>query len=220
MPGNLDLLKKQQEEISRQVILTNQLPQTIHSIAAADISCSRFSQTGYAAVVVCSYPGLQVVDTAGVIAELQIPYIPGFLGFREWPLIRSCLEKLNITPDVLICDGQGLAHPRRAGLACHAGVKSGLITIGCAKSHLIGIYHEPGPNKGDKSDLTDRGDKIGEVVRTRDGVKPLFISPGHRIDFAHATEVIMALCPKYRQPIPIQLAHRAVNAMRVKSNIP
>lgn len=216
MPRDLSELRRQQIEIAGRVSLRNELPalSRIRTTAGADISCGRFSKIGYAAIVVLSYPDGEILETAQATGILDFPYIPGYLSFREWPLIEKCLAKLNIPPDVLICDGHGIAHPRRAGLASHVGVLSGLITVGCAKSRLTGEYKEPGETKGSASDLILEGSKVGEVLRTRDRVKPLFISPGHRIDFRRASRLILSLCGKYRQPEPIRAAHRLVNEMR------
>lgn len=216
MKYNLDRLKQRQFEIGGNVILENQIPSPIQTVGGADISFTRASKVGYAAIVVFSYPDLNVLESVEVEKELSFPYIPGYLGFREWPLIEEGLNRLKKTPGLLICDGQGLAHPRHAGLACHVGVESGLVTIGCAKSRLVGEYEEPGPLRGDRGNLVWQGNKVGEVVRTRDHVKPLFISPGHRIDFETSTAMVLSMCLKYRQPIPIRAAHRTVNAFRKK----
>ncbi len=211
-------LRRQQVEISKQVIVENHLPplEQIRFIAGADVSHSRFSSLGFAGVVVMTYPGLETVEERGVQGVLEFPYIPGFLSFREFPLIRQCLDQLQVQPDVLICDGQGIAHPRRAGLATHTGVLTNRITIGCGKSRLCGEYQEPDRRKGSVSDLMYKGDKIGEVVRSRDNTHPLFISPGHKTDFATATRIILSLCAKYRQPEPIRRVHNYVNQLRLQ----
>lgn len=214
MDVDISSLKAQQENIAKQVDLCYSAANVIQTVAGADISFNRFSPVAYGALVVFSYPSLNELVSVTVKDHLKLPYIPGYLAFREWPLIQACLERLPFKPDLLICDGQGLAHPRRAGLACHAGVESGLMTIGCAKSRLIGEYMEPGERKGSRSDLLYENQKVGEVVRTRDHVKPLFISPGHRIDFEHATQIILSLCPCFRQPVPIRAAHTLVNQFR------
>ncbi len=218
MPRDMEALRREQAEIAGQVSLWNELPplDRIKTVAGADISCGRFSKTGFAAVVVLSYPDCTIVETAQASGILEFPYIPGYLAFREWPLVKRCLSQLTIVPDVLICDGQGIAHPRRAGLASHIGVLSGLIAIGCAKSRLVGDYREPGERRGSIADLMLEGEKVGEVLRSRDRVKPLFVSPGHRIDFSHATELILNLCRRYRQPEPIRAAHGLVNAIRMQ----
>ncbi|MEW6235706.1 MAG: endonuclease V [Candidatus Omnitrophota bacterium] len=216
MKQDIPSLREKQEEIARRVDLHNALPpfDQLQTVGAADISCGRFSKIGYAAVVVMTYPNLELIERVWAEEELAFPYIPGFLAFREWPLVKTCLERLKALPQVLVCDGQGIAHPRRAGLASHIGVESGLITVGCAKSRLVGEYAEPGLERGGKSDLLLNGDKIGEVVRTRNHVKPLFISPGHRIDFERSTQLILHLCRQCRLPEPIREAHRFVNEIR------
>jgi deoxyribonuclease V len=213
----MNALRLEQQDIARRVSLRNELAplNALKTVAGADISCNRFSKSGFAAIVVMSYPDGGIIETTSAIGDLDFPYIPGYLAFREWPLLEQCFQDLSITPDVLICDGQGIAHHRRAGLAAHVGVLSGLITVGCAKSRLIGEYEEPAAEKGSASDLLHNNEKIGEVLRTRDRVKPLFISPGHRIDFKHSSQLILSLCPKYRQPLPIRAAHNFVNQLRI-----
>ncbi len=210
--------QKYQAWIADQVSLNNRLPpfHAIQTVAGADISFGRFSKTGFAVVIVLSYPKLEIIEESSCVQTLDYPYIPGYLAFREWPLVRSCLETLKTKPDVLLCDGQGIAHPRGAGLASHIGVESGLITIGCAKNRLVGEYGELGIERGSISDLLYQGKKIGEVLRTRRGIKPLFVSPGHQIDFLHASQLILELCRKYRQPEPIRAAHCYVNQLRVR----
>jgi len=220
MKQDIRFLREKQEEIARRVDLHNALPsfEELQTVGAADLSCSRFSKMGYAAVVVMSYPNLELIERAWAAELLTFPYIPGYLAFREWPLVKICLERLKTLPQVLVCDGQGIAHPRRAGLASQIGVESGLITVGCAKSRLVGECSKPGFKRGDKSDLMMNGDKIGEVVRTRNNVKPLYISPGHQIDFEHSTQMILHLCRQCRQPEPIREAHRFVNEIRKREN--
>ncbi|MBI1387878.1 MAG: endonuclease V [bacterium] len=185
----------------------------IKTVAGADVSCDMFSRIGYAAVVVYSYPSLKRIEEAGVKRELDIPYIPGYLSFREGPLIHECLKKIKARPDVLICDGQGLAHPRRAGLACHIGVSEDLPTVGCAKSRLIGEYHALLDDRGERSELYDKNERIGVVLRSRSRVKPLFISPGHKMDIDFAADLVLSMC-KFRLPEPIRAAHNYVNWLR------
>lgn len=210
-------MKQEQARIAKRVSLNCAFSSLsdITSIAAADISCNRGSNRGYAAVMLFTYPAIERVDQASIAMEMVAPYVPGFLSFRESPLIEDCLDKLKMKPDLLICDGQGYAHPRRAGLACHIGVKTGIPTIGCAKSKLIGVHTEP-PDEADSwVDLIHNSEKVGEVVRTRRGVSPLYISPGHLIDFETSTQVILSLCRGVRQPEPIRAAHRYVNQLRM-----
>ena len=191
-------------EISRQGTVTE--PQYI---AGVDISVNRWAKTGTAAAVVLSYPDLELVDVQVVKASLDFPYVPGLLTFREAPLILAACEKLRVTPDLFIVDGQGVAHPRRIGLASHLGLCLDIPTIGCAKSRLCGEYAEPASEAGSFTELKDNGEVIGAVVRTRKGVKPVFISVGHRICLANAVHWVLACCRGYRVPQPTRLAHQA-----------
>jgi deoxyribonuclease V len=180
-------------------------------IAGADISVNRFKKTGRAAVVVLSYPELEIVEVQTVTGDVTFPYVPGLLSFREMPLILPALEKLKVTPDLVIMDGQGFAHPRRIGIACHLGLFLGIPTIGCAKSRLVGTYKEPGSKPGKWSVLLDDLDVIGAVVRTKLNVKPVYVSPGHMITLNSAIDWILACCRGYRLPEPTRLAHLAAN---------
>ncbi len=138
--------------------------------------------------------------------KLCFPYVPGLLTFREGRAIFNALRKLKMRPDVTLVDGQGIAHPRRIGIASHIGVISGTPTIGCAKSRLIGEYEEPSEEKGSWTYLFDRGEKVGVVLRTRAGVKPLFVSPGHLTDIASSVRIVMACLSRYRIPEPLRRA--------------
>jgi deoxyribonuclease V len=184
------------------------------TVGGADVSYNKWSPTLYAAVVVLRADTLEVIERSGVVAEATFPYIPGLLSFREAPAVIEAFEQLSVRPDVLICDGQGIAHPRRLGLASHLGLWLELPTIGCAKSHLFGDYEEPGPNRGDWSPMTDGDETIGAVLRTRDNVKPLFVSPGHLCDLQSAIAAVLAATRRYRQPVTTQMAHAYVNEMR------
>jgi deoxyribonuclease V len=178
-------------------------------IAGVDISVDRLAKTGTAAVVVLNYPGLEVVETRVVTDRIGFPYVPGLLTFREAPLTLAACEKLTVTPDIVMVDGQGVAHPRRIGLASHLGLCLDTPTIGCAKSRLIGEHAEPGMEAGSYADLSDRGEVIGAVLRTRSGVSPVFVSIGHRISLPSAIQWVMACCRGYRLPEPTRLAHMA-----------
>jgi len=178
-------------------------------IAGADISVDRVAGTGTAAVVVLSYPELAVVEVKTVTRPITFPYVPGLLSFREAPLVLAACERLELTPDLLLVDGQGIAHPRRLGLAAHLGLFLEVPTIGCAKSRLCGEYAEPGNEAGSASELEDNGEVIGAIVRTRTGVKPLFISIGNRIDLPQAISRVLDCCRGYRLPEPTRRAHLA-----------
>lgn len=184
-------------------------------IAGADCSYNRFSPTLYAAVVVLSTEDWSIVETQGVVSTASFPYVPGLLSFREVPIVLEAFAKLQSKPDAVMCDGQGFAHPRRFGLACHLGLWLQLPTFGCAKSRLIGAHDEPGPDVGATAALRDKGKIIGTVVRTRDGVKPLFVSAGHRIDLKSAVQWTLRSARGYRVPEPTRQAHLAVNRMRM-----
>jgi deoxyribonuclease V len=186
------------------------------TVAAADVSYNKFDPWLYAAVVVVDAATFEVIEQVGVVGEAKFSYVPGLLSFREAPAVLDAFRKLKTTPDVVLCDGQGTAHPRRMGLACHLGLWLNIPTIGCAKSRLCGEYEEPGPARGDRSPLVDRGEVVGAVVRTRDRVSPLYVSPGHRCDLESAVKVVLASTPKYRLPLSSRLAHEKVNELRLK----
>jgi deoxyribonuclease V len=186
----------------------------IKTLAGADVSYDKHDRWLYAAMVVVRADTGEVIERAGVVAEAKFPYVPGLLSFREAPAVIEAFERLTVRPDVLVCDGQGIAHPRRLGLASHLGLWLNLPTIGCAKSWLHGDYEQPGLTRGDWSPLTDAGETIGAVLRTRSRVKPLFVSPGHLCDLAGAIAVVLAASPTYRQPITSRLAHQYVNDLR------
>jgi deoxyribonuclease V len=167
-----------------------------------------------AAVVTLSYPDLAVVAYATATRPVDFPYMPGLLSFREGPAVLDALAKLTTTPDLLIFDGQGLAHPRRFGLACHIGLLVDIPTIGCAKSRLCGRYAEPGPERGDFAWLTDQGETIGAVVRTRPKVKPVFVSIGHRVDLPTSIDYVLRCCQGYRLPETTRWADRVAGRER------
>jgi deoxyribonuclease V len=161
-----------------------------------------------AAVVLLSYPSLEPVEQSVVEAEVTFPYVPGLLAVREIPALLQAFERLERAPDLLVVDGQGLAHPRRLGIACHLGLLLDLPAIGCAKSRLVGDHDEPGPAAGSRADLRHNDDHIGVVLRTRDGGRPLYVSPGHRIGVAQAADWVLRLSKGYRLPEPTRLADR------------
>ena len=188
----------------------------INTIAGADISFNKFSETVYAGIVVLSLPDLRIVESAGVRSVAKFPYVPGLLSFRETPSVLDAWEKLKTKPDVLMLDGQGIAHPRRFGIACHVGLLLDLPTIGCAKSILVGKHGELGLEAGSRSPLIDRGEQVGVALRTKNKVSPVYVSPGHLIDLDSAVDLALRSTGKYRQPEPTRQAHLFVNRLRVK----
>lgn len=164
-----------------------------------------------AAVVVLRYPELTVVETSVVEAAVTFPYVPGLLAFRECPTVLSAFAQLASVPDLVIVDGQGLAHPRRFGLACHLGVILDLPTIGCAKSRLVGTHDYPGGPVGSRVNLWDGGEIIGAVIRSKDRTNPLYISIGHKVDLETSVQYVLACCRGYRLPETSRLAHLAAS---------
>ena len=157
-----------------------------------------------------TFPGLELLEQSLWEGEVEFPYIPGLLGFREAPALVGALKRLRREPEVILCDGHGLAHPRGLGLACHLGLVVGIPTIGCAKTPLFGEWKQPGRARGANSPIVGReGEVIGVVLRTRAGVKPIFVSPGHLIDLSRAVEIVLACSPRYRIPAPLRAAHQA-----------
>jgi len=187
----------------------------VNTIAGADISFNKFSDTVYAGVVVLSLPDLQIIETAGVRSVTKFPYVPGLLSFRETPSVLEAWAKLKTQPDVLMLDGQGIAHPRRFGIACHVGILLDMPTIGCAKSILVGKFGDLGLEAGSQSPLIDRGEQVGVALRTKNKVAPVYVSPGHRIDLVSAVDLVLRSMRKYRQPEPTRQAHLLVNQLRV-----
>jgi deoxyribonuclease V len=166
-------------------------------------------------VVVLAWPSLEIVETATARGRSPFPYVPGLLSFREGPILMRAFRRLREPPDLVILDGQGTAHMRGFGIACHLGLLLDVPSIGCAKSRLVGEHEEPGVSPGDHVPLRHEGRRVGSVVRTRRGVKPVFVSPGHRIGHAAAVRWVVRTCRGYRLPEPTRQAHLAANRLRV-----
>lgn len=187
-----------QKQSAREVVTRDELPD-ITTVAGVDVGFEN-QDTARAAIVVLRLSDLKPIDHAIARQPVPMPYIPGLLSFRECPVILEALGKLDRKPDLLLCDGQGIAHPRRLGVASHTGILTGLPAIGVGKSRLTGT-HAPVPDeRGAWVPLEDRGETIGAVLRTREGVKPLYISPGHRISLPTAIHYVMACVTRYRLP--------------------
>ncbi len=208
MAGRFAGLVEVQRRLAGKVIVGDDLPASVRTVAGVDAAFPRGRGVTRAAVVLMSFPELDLLDEVVVERATEMPYIPSLLSFRELPAVLAALEQLKITPDLILCDGQGRAHPRRFGIACHLGVETGLATVGVAKSRLCGTFEEPGNLKGEQSALHDGDERIGMVVRSRTGVRPIFVSNGHRISLDSAVKFAMACTPKYRLPEPIRMADR------------
>jgi deoxyribonuclease V len=181
----------------------------IEQVGGVDVTYKKGSSKATAAAVVLSFPGLAVLETRVVEGEVSFPYVPGLFSFREIPLLIPALEKLKTTPQVMLVDGQGIAHPQRMGLAAHLGILMDIPTIGCAKSRLLGTHEEPSKEKGACSYLYDKAEVIGAVVRTRTNISPVYVSIGHKISLLTAVELVLKCITKFRIPEPLRTAHIA-----------
>ncbi len=216
----LETLKRKQEALARRVRL-EPLPRVPESLAGVDVSYSRSLQRMVAVVVVFRWPGLEPVAEAWAVAPVRFPYVPTFLSFRELPVVLQAVRKLPRWPDLFLVDGQGIAHPRRLGIAAHLGVLLDRPTVGVAKHRLIGTYEEPPNPAGSAVPLMDQGEQVGWVVRTRSRVKPVFVSPGHRITLQESLQWVLATCRGFRLPEPLRRAdHRSRMRVRVLATDP
>jgi len=211
---NINEAKQIQLELAAQVSQQNNSIKP-KFIAGVDISAEHAQKTARAAVVVLSYPELRPCEIQTAEDVLSFPYIPGLLSFRETPLILAAWSRLSIQPDLLIVDGHGIAHPRRFGIASHLGLLLDIPTIGCAKSRLCGLESPVAPEAGSHAELTDNGEIIGVVLRSKTDTKPIYISVGHKLDLTTAIEWTIGCCRGYRLPEPVRLAHLAAGGNRL-----
>jgi deoxyribonuclease V len=202
-----------QKDLAPKVVAGPALDLTgLNHVAGADVSTG--GDMGYATVVVLDFPSLSPVEVQGFETKLTFPYVPGLLAFREIPAVAGALEKVQTPVDAVIFDAQGLAHPRRMGLASHLGLFLDVPSVGCAKNRLVGTHEETGQEKGSATDLVHRDEVIGKVLRTRSSVSPVYVSVGNRIDLQSAVELVLACSPKYRLPETTRQAHNAANRLR------
>jgi len=210
------LQKKLREEVD-----ISPLKKSIKTIAGADVSLNRFGKIAYACVVVLSYPELKVLEIGNAQMEVALPYIPGLLSFREIPVLLKAYESLKIKPDLVVVDGQGIAHPRRLGIAAHFGMVTGIPTIGCAKSILYGVPRATlAEEKGSIEFLYDKQnkeEKIGALVRSKNKTKPLVVSPGYKVSIQQAIDITLVCIKLHRLPEPTRFAHMYGNEYRVES---
>jgi deoxyribonuclease V len=201
-----------QEKLQAQIILQDQLEEPIQYVAGVDMGFEANGTISRAAVAVLSFPDLQLQETSIARRPTTFPYIPGFLSFREIPAILDALEKTKIIPDLILCDGQGIAHPRRFGIACHLGLLVDIPTIGVAKSLLVGKHEDLPEIRGSWQPLIHRGETVGAVLRTRAGVKPLYVSSGHRVSLPTAINYVLRCTPKYRLPETTRIADKLASS--------
>ena len=202
-----------QRRLKEKVVL-ERIKREIRYIAGLDVSYAKGSRTIWGGVVVLDFPSLCQVEQRWAQSAVSFPYIPGLLSFREIPVLIDALGKLEVDPDLIFCDGQGMAHPRGLGLASHLGVLLRKPTLGCAKSRLVGEFDSVGEKRGDYSHLRYQTSVVGAVVRTRSGVKPVFISPGHGIVLEDCIRMVIETSSQYRIPEPTRHAHLLVNSVR------
>lgn len=205
------------QESLRMRVIDSWNKRSVKTVVGTDVSFPSKGEVLAAAVVV-AYPGMEVLEARVRRGPGGFPYVPGLLSFREAPMLAEALSALRIEPDVILCDGQGMAHPRGMGLACHVGLLADRPAIGCAKSRLIGAFEAPGEAKGRWSALLGKdGATIGAVLRTRDRVSPVYVSVGHRITLPKAIEIVLNCSLKYRIPEPLRFAHRLASGREVKA---
>ena len=216
---NYDNLKVQDATIIQNTLRDNIIIQArnfpINIIAGADISFNKFSTTVYAGIILLRFPELTPIGYSLVKKEVLFPYVPGYLAFREVPPLMDAWNNLPQKPDLLVVDGHGIAHPRRMGIASHFGVLANTPTVGCAKKVLCGQYEEPASTSRSSSPLIFKNEVIGAALRTKNAVKPVFVSPGHLMDIPGAIDIITQCIGRYRIPEPTRLAHNMVNQFRL-----
>jgi deoxyribonuclease V len=205
-----------QKHLSEQ-IREMSLSKPVRNIAGVDVSYARRGREVYGAVLVFTFPDLILTDKALASDTVKFPYISGLLSFREAPVLIKAFRKIRTWPDVIIFDGQGMAHPRGMGIASHMGLMLDCPSLGCAKSRLVGIHGPLAEDKGSTAALTHHGRVVGAVVRTREGVKPVFVSPGHAITLPEAIRLVLDCCRGYRLPEPIRQSHHAANQFRLET---
>jgi deoxyribonuclease V len=214
---NWNLTPKQAIELQKSLaseVQVRPFNKKLKTICGIDCAFTDDKKNIIACVVVLSAKSFEIIETSYIVQAVNFPYVPGLLSFREAPACLTAIEKLKVMPDCFIIDGQGIAHPRRLGIASHLGLFLDVPTIGCAKSRLIGEFAAPLPGKGSTSLLMDKDEIIGSVVRTRNNVKPVFISVGNKCRLSDAVRIVLDCCVKYRLPEPSRLAHQIVTRLK------
>jgi deoxyribonuclease V len=202
-----------QEFLKNKIILKKDFSE-VKTIGGGDVAYSKNRNRLFGAIAVLSFPDMEVIDISTADGKITFPYIPGLLSFREGPILIKTFQKLRVRPDLMIFDGQGIAHPRTIGLASHLGLWLDLPSIGCAKTPLLKEFTNPGPLRGSFEWIRQEGKKAGAVLRTKERVKPLFVSPGHRIDLLMSIRLVLETCRGFRMPEPLRKAHHASLLLR------
>ncbi|MBM4308032.1 MAG: endonuclease V [Deltaproteobacteria bacterium] len=206
-----------QNDLRPHLILKNTFSR-LKTIGGADVAYSKDGKNLFGAVTVLSYPEMNPIDASTASGEISFPYIPGLFSFREGPILVKAFQGLRVKPDLMIFEGHGIAHPRGLGLASHLGLWLGIPSIGCARTSLLGEYQSPEISKGSYEWVYLGKKKVGAALRTRQGVKPVFVSPGHRIDLVNSVRIVLATCQRYRTPEPLRKAHYLTIKMINKNN--
>jgi deoxyribonuclease V len=213
-PGTVAEARLLQERLRGEVRIRPLDVSRLRSVAAADVTFLEEKETVAAAVVVVDCLSGEVAEEVTAVVRTGFPYVPGYLSFREGPAILAAWGKLRRPPDAVLFDGQGIAHPRRFGIASHIGVLLDVPSVGCAKSRLVGVHDEPGGERGEWEPLRHEGEVVGAALRTRRGVKPVYVSAGHRADLPTAIALVLSLCTRFRLPDPARRAHQLTREMR------
>jgi len=213
-PGTVAEARRLQERLRSEVRIEPLDLSRLRRVAAADVTFLAEKEIVAAAVVVVDLQSGEIVEERTAVVRTEFPYVPGYLSFREGPAIIAAWGTLRSPPDAVLFDGQGIAHPRRFGIASHVGVLLDVPSVGCAKSRLVGEHDEPGMEKGDFAPLRHEGELVGAALRTRKGVKPVYVSVGHRADLPTAIGLVLSLCTRYRLPDPARRAHQLTRELR------
>ena len=210
--------REQQQELAKKIVISG-MPENIKIVAGIDVAYHKKPPTGFCAVSLFNYPDMTHIKTYTELDIIGYPYIPGLLSYREGDLILATLEKVEEKVDVYLFDGNGIAHPRRLGIASHIGLLIDKPTIGIGKSQLLGQYKEPASGRGSTSDWTDQGETIGTVLRTQDDTNPIFVSPGHKIGIKEATEIALNSATEYRIPEPLRMADQEAEKYKNEGDV-
>ena len=210
--------REQQQELAKKIVISG-MPENIKIVAGIDVAYHKKPPTGFCAISLFNYPDMTHIKTYTELDIIGYPYIPGLLSYREGDLILATLEKVEEKVDVYLFDGNGIAHPRRLGIASHIGLLIDKPTIGIGKSQLLGQYKEPASGRGSTSDWTDQGETIGTVLRTQDDTNPIFVSPGHKIGIKEATEIALNSATEYRIPEPLRMADQEAEKYKNEGDV-